>query len=429
MDQGFDRLRVLWPDHLGLARGKYIPARMADHGARHCTGVWALGYNREMEPGTTGSNYYDGLPDMVAQFDPADIRPGWENNTGVVVADLTEHGEPVAVSPRAALRRAIAAWQDRGLTPMVGIELEAFLLGPDGNGGWRPLDTPGAFVYGTGSAVDPGGVIEDIWATADRCGLPVEAMNSEYDTPQFEFTLEYTDALRAADDAFLFKLAAREVASLDGLLCTFLGKPLSDRGGSGLHVNLSLTDEHGRNAMDDPDADHGMSELSLQCVAGLVAHHEALAGLLAPTVNAYKRLQPGALAGCWANWGYDHRGVTVRIPGERGRAARIEHRLADGAAPPHTTVAAVLQAALLGVTNGARLPPAETGDGLEHVDTDRCVPPDLGAALDVLAADKALTAAVGADLIAQHISVKRAEWRRFQRATTDWELREYLPFL
>jgi glutamine synthetase len=429
VDESFDRLRVLWPDHLGLARGKYVPARLAHRGARHCTGVWALGYNREMEPGTPGSHYYDGLPDMVARFDPGQIRPGWEDGTGVVVADLAEHDEPVAVSPRAALHRAIAAWRDRSLEPMAGLELEAFLLEPDGSGGWRPLDTPGAYVYGTGSAVDPGSVISDIWAAAGRAGLPVEAINSEYDTPQFEFTLEYADALRAADDAFLFKVLAREVASRHGLLLTFLGKPLSDRGGSGLHVNLSLTGADGANAFDDPAADHGISDLARQCVAGLLDHHEALAGLLAPTVNAYKRLQPGALAGCWANWGYDHRGATVRIPGERGRAARVEHRLADGAAPPHIAVAAVLQAALLGVTQRPALPPAETGDGLEHVDTGRCVPPDLGAALDVLAADLALTEAVGAELVAQHLSVKRAEWRRYQRATTDWELREYLPFL
>jgi glutamine synthetase len=429
MDERFDRLRVLWPDHLGLARGKYVPARLAERGARHCTGVWALGYNREMEPGTAGSHYYDGLPDMVARFDPAAIRPGWEDATGVVVADLEENDQPVAVSPRAALRRAVAAWAERGCSPVVGIELEAYLLEPDGAGGWRPLDTPGAFVYGTGAAVDPGGVISEIWAAADRAGLPVEAINSEYDTPQFEFTLGCADALRAADDAFLFKVMAREVASRHGLLCTFLGKPLSDRGGSGLHVNLSLAGPDGGNLFDDPGGDHGLSDLARHCAAGLVRHHEALAGLMAPTVNAYKRLQPGSLSGCWANWGYDHRGVTVRIPGERGRAARLEHRLADGAAPPHTAVTAVLAAALLGVTDQPALPPAETGDGLEHVDTDRCVPPDLGAALDVLEADKALCAAVGADLVAQHLSVKRAEWRRFRQATTDWELREYLPFL
>src|SRR6185437_11282382 len=129
---------------------------------------------------------------------------------------------------------------------------------------------------------------DEIWAAADRAGLPVEAINSEYDTPQFEFTLEYTDALRAADDAFLFKVLAREVAGRRGLVCTFLGKPLSDRGGSGLHVNLSLAGADGGNAFDDPGGDHGMSDLARRCIAGLLEHHEALAGLLAPTVNAYK---------------------------------------------------------------------------------------------------------------------------------------------
>src|SRR5262249_25691322 len=161
---------------------------------------------------------------------------------------------------------------------VAGLELEAFLLEPDGSGGWRPLHTPGAYVYGTGTAVDPGGVIEDIWAAADRAGLPGEAINSEYDTPQVEFTLECAGALRAAGDAFLFKVLAREVAGRHGLLLTFLGKPLSDRGGSGLHVNLSLSRPDGRNAFDDPAADHGLADLARQCVAGLLDHHEALAG-------------------------------------------------------------------------------------------------------------------------------------------------------
>jgi glutamine synthetase len=40
-----------------------------------------------------------------------------------------------------------------------------------------------------------------------------------------------------------------------------------------------------------------------------------------------------------------------------------------------------------------------------------------------------LVEAVGADLVAQHVAVKRSEWERFAAATTDWEMREYLPFL
>ncbi len=429
MSDGNQRVRVLWPDHLGLARGKYIPARLAARGVRHCTGVWALGYDRNMTPGTPGSNLDSGLPDMDATFDVADIRPGWEPDVQVVVADLERHGDPVAVSPRAALRRAVADWDALGYQAKVGVELEAYFLEPDGNGGWRPIDAPGSFVYGTGPSADPHGVLDAIWRAADGAGIPLESVNTEYDTPQFEFTLKYADALRSADDAFLFKVLAREVAQANGLLCTFLGKPLSDRGGSGTHFNVSLSRVDGSNAIYDAASEDGLSAVARQCIAGLLAHHRGLAGLCAPTVNAYKRLRPASLSGYWANWGYDHRGATVRIPPERGVASRLEHRLSDGAAPVHVAMAAILQAARLGLEGELPLQAAETGDGLETVDTDVCCPPDLGAALDALQADAELVGAVGAELVRQHVTVKRTEWDRFCAATTDWERTEYLPFL
>jgi glutamine synthetase len=429
MAGALERVRVLWPDHLGLARGKYVPADVGAQGVRHCTGTWALGYNRAMTPEAPGSHWHEGLPDFNAVYSLDDVRPGWEVNTSVVVASLQRNGQPVAVSPRAALERAIEGWRTLGLEAHVGIELEAYVLVSDGRGGWAPMDTPGAFVYGTGSAVDPYGLVEAIWAACAASDIPLESVNSEYDTPQFEFTLRYRDALRAADDAFLFKVLAREVAQRLGLLVTFMGKPLSDRGGSGLHVNVSFTDEHGTNVINDESTDDGLSTLARHAIGGLVEHHRALAGLCAPTVNAYKRLRPASLSGYWANWGYDHRGATIRVPGERGRGARLEHRLSDGAAVVHTAVAAVLQAARLGVIAATDPGAPESGNGLDTIDATVGVPASLALALDALEADAALVDAVGADLVAQHVAIKRTEWENFQAATTDWELREYLPFL
>jgi glutamine synthetase len=425
----FDRIRVLWPDHLGLARGKYIPASLAAQGTRHCTGTWALAYDRTMTPETPGSYWNEGLPDFEAVFDESDLRPGWEENTRVVVANLERGGVPYSVSPRNALRRAVEDWRALGYEAQVGIELEAYVFVPDGAGEWRPLDTPGAFVYGTGPAVDPHGLIDAIWAACAKCDIALESVNSEYDTPQFEFTLRYRDALSAADDTFLFKVLAREVAHRLGLLLTFMGKPLSDRGGSGLHVNFSFTDSHGNNVINDEATDDGVSALAKQSIGGLVHHHRALAGLLAPTVNAYKRLRPASLSGYWANWGYDHRGSTVRVPGERGPGARLEHRLSDGAVVVHTAVAAVLQASRLGVVEQADPGPAESGNGLDTIDATVGVPSSLAEALDALEKDDALVEAVGRDLVAQHVAVKRSEWERYSSATTDWEIREYLAFL
>jgi glutamine synthetase len=208
-----------------------------------------------------------------------------------------------------------------------------------------------------------------------------------------------------------------------------MGKPLSDRGGSGLHFNISLRNEAGDNVIHDPDASDGVSALAKQAVAGMLAHHQSLAGLCAPNVNAYKRLRPASLSGYWANWGYDHRGATVRIPPERGEGSRLEHRLSDGAAVVHTALAAVLQAARLGYVNKLELGPAEGGNGLDTIDATVGVPPSLSDALDALEADQELVSAVGEQIVAQHVAVKRTEWERFTGATTDWEMREYLPFL
>jgi len=244
---------------------------------------------------------------------------------------------------------------------------------------------------------------------AEHTGIPVESLNAEFDSPQFELTLEYDDAVAAVDNVFLFKELARETAFQRGLRLTFLGKPLAARAGSGLHVNMSLSRADGTNAFHEPDAEDGLSTLARRCIAGMLAHHEGLAALCAPNANAYERLVPGELVGQWANWGYDHRCAAVRVPPQRGDGTRLEHRLPDGAAGPYTATAAILQAARLGVMAELDPPAPETGDGIEVINTDRRCATDLGAALDALAADEKLTAAVGPDLVANLIDLKRLE--------------------
>ncbi len=419
------RVRALWPDHLGLARGKLLRPGAAATG--HCVATFALGFDREMDA-YPNSGLLDGLPDMRAVFDPDRIRPGWDPGHGVVVADLEQNGGPLERSPRRVLQRAVAAHEADGRRPVVGMELEAYLLAPDGDGGYRSVRTPGSHVYGSGPFADPDGVMEAVLDAADAAGIHLESFHSEYDDGQFELTLAKKDALAAADEAFLFKLLAREVAARRGHHLTFMGKPFGDRGGSGLHVNLSL-EEDGRNVFDDPGGDGGISPLAWSAVAGLLRHHAGLAGAVAPTVNAYRRLRPGQMSGYWANWGHDHRGCAVRIPLERGEGSRIEHRLADGACGPHVAVAATLFAARLGIGERLAPPPEETGDCLEDSETKVTVAPDLQRALADLEADSALVAALGEEFTRMHVTVKRREWERFRAHVSDWERREYTPYL
>ena len=372
--------------------------------------------------------HHESFPDVDARFSMDDVRPGWEPGTGVVVASISKGGTPVELAPRSILERVVGEWQELGLTPMIGFELEAFLFEPDGDGGWRPILTPGSYVYGTGTAVDPTGTIQEIMETAKAVGLELESVNSEYEDGQFELTLRYDEAMKAADDAFLFKVMAKEIAAKRGYLLAFMGKPVTERGGSGIHVNFSLVDEKGHNAFVDDAAPDRLSDLAKQCIAGIVNDHVSMTALVAPTVNAYKRLQPASLNGYYANWGYDHRGVAVRVPPASDSGIRLEHRLADGATGVHLAAAATLVSALRGVRQEMECPPAETQDCITGSDTDICCPPDFGAALDALEGDKEFVEAFSPGYVEGFLAVKRAEWERFSTYTTDWEIHEYLPY-
>ncbi|MGA9279623.1 MAG: glutamine synthetase family protein [Ilumatobacter sp.] len=431
------RMRILWPDHLGLARGKYLPGWRGGEGTGFCVTTFAMGYDRDLID-APGAHLLGGLKDVRGTPDPASIRPSWEDDSTVVaLADLELGDEPYEVSSRRALQRSLEAWKDLGFAVRVGIELEGYLLAPTADSPYAKYSNPRSMVYGTGPLGDPTGFVSDVLDTAERCGFAVESANVEFDESQFEFTLRYDDALRAVDDAFLFRLMVREIAISKGLDFTFLGKPFPGESGSGMHTNFSLVDADGVNVMFDAADEHGVSKIARSCLAGLVDHHRALTALCAPTVNAYRRLQPGSLAGCWANWGKDHRNVANRIPAESGSAMRIESRIGDGSMNIHLGVAAVLEAARLGVTASSDAGEPFTGDGFEDGgDGAERSATDLGSALDDLEADTSFVGAFDAKLIGNFVANKRHEFERFVAtgesldgdALTDFELANYLPY-
>ena len=119
----------------------------------------------------------------------------------------------------------------------------------------------------------------------------------------------------------------------------------------------------------------------------------------------------------------------MRVPAERGAGARLEHRLSDGAAVVHSAMAAVLQAARLGVVHEIDPGKPEGGNGLDTIDATVGVPASLATRSTRSKRTPNWSRRSAADLVAQHVAVKRTEWERFSAATTDWEMREYLPFL
>ena len=426
------RLRAVFCDHLSIVRGKYLPgSKIGDASTRFCRSTFGVHYDRDLLD-APGAMMMQGLPDMELKWRHDDIRDSWDADTKIVIGDLYDDaGEPLELCPRGALKRAVADWQAKGLTPKVGIELEAFALQADDKGHLVPYDAPGGVVYGTGPFADPLRFNDRIWEMADTLGFSLDMMTAEFDTPQFEYTLTFDDAVKAVDDIVLFRLMAREIALEYGIVLTFMPKPVAEAGGTGMHINFSFVDETGGTALSSGPRggpDH-MNDLARGCLAGLLHHHKGLAGLIAPTANSYMRLQPGSLSGYWQNWGGDHRNVTTRISSEGGAKARLEHRMADASANPYTATAAVLQAARLGVEGGMSLPPIETGDGFDRTDAKEGTAIDLKAAVADLEADTALAQAVGTELVANHVFMKRKEASKTRDLEGDGLRDFYVHFL
>ena len=426
------RLRAMFCDHLSIMRGKYLPnSKIGDDSTRFCRSVFGTHYDKDLLD-APGSMVKQGLPDMELKWLHDDIRDSWHASTKVVLGDLyDDEGNPLPLCPRWALKRAVADWLKHGLTPKVGIELEAFALQADDRGRLMPYDAPGGVVYGTGPFADPLRFNDRIWAMADDMGFSLDMITAEFDSPQFEYTLTFDDAVKAVDDIVLFRLMAREVALEYGIVLTFMPKPIAEAGGSGMHINFSFVDEAGGNALSSGPrgGPEHMNDLARGCLAGLLHHHKGLAGLIAPTANSYMRLQPGSLSGYWQNWGGDHRNVTTRISSEGGAKARLEHRMADASANPYTAVAAVLQAARIGVENGHQLPPMETGDGFDRTDAHEGTAVDLKGAVADLERDTVLAEAVGPELVANHVFMKLKEVRKTRDLEGDGMRDFYVHFI
>jgi glutamine synthetase len=430
-DAGVVRVRVHYTDLLGTPRAKVVPLglleSLAEHGLPFCVSVFAIDHTGVMPDGT-GLRDEVNFRDMHVIPDLSTLRMvPWERDTAICLADCWLDGEPLEADPRGILKRAIARARAQGLELSVGHELEFFLLRwtPDRRlERYQPI--PG-LVYRMDVRVDPGGVVREMEDAVRALGLPFVCVNQEYDPSQWEINTRFADALTAADEAHLLKLAIKETAARHGLVATFIGRPAEGGGTSGYHLHFSAW-EGGRNAFEDPSAPDGVSRVAHHFLAGILAHARGMTAVCAPTVNAYKRFVAQELGPYFVDWGTDNRSVCVRIPAERGAAARIESRLADGSASAYLASALHIFAGVDGVEREL-----DSGPPTEHVYEPpvgrETVPQSLGEALDALEADSFVRAALGEQFVQAFLAIKRNEWRRFQLAVTDWELREYVDAL
>jgi glutamine synthetase len=430
-ERGVEILRVLYPDLHGIARGKDVQLRefehVADSGLAFCKAV--MGTDLRHTPVVPHGAY----PDLVARPDLSTLRVlPWDPGVVACLADLHLAGEAPgpAPDPRAAVRRAAAAGEGAGFTPMVGPELEFFLCVPDDSapgGARRKLDRL-SMVYTVGAQADPEGVVRDMTRHLSAMGVGAFAVTHEFMNSQYEINLRHSEALDAADRAFWLRAAVKDMAAQHGLVATFMGKPFNDQGGSGFHLHLSLARD-GENAFAGAGEPGGVTSELRAFLAGLIHHAPALMAFLNPTVNAYRRLVPDSLAPTHANWGWDNRTTFVRVPPERDGATRLEIRVGDASANAHLAIAAVLHAGLHGLRDGLEPPAPTEGDAYAIEAPGVPLPRSLEAALDALEGDPSLRGLIGPETVDPFVAVKRFECERHRQWVSDWELDEYLRHL
>ena len=369
-------------------------------------------------------------PDLVAIPDPTSYTPLPFVKPGLALVHCDPHveGKPWPYSPRVILRSVLADAAAMGFDVAVGAEVEYFLVSRD-NDRLRPADA-------LDSRAMPCYDARDVTRMYDHLTTVSKAMNTlgwgnyandhEDGNGQFEQNFDYADAMTTADRVITLRYLLTVLAEQRGMTATFMPKPFSDRTGTGLHLHLSLWDGD-KAAFPDPADPRGMqlSRTAYSFIAGILDHACALQGVIAPTVNSYKRTGAVSTAtgATWsprsATYGGNDRTQYLRVPD----CNRVEMRGGDGSANPYLATAAATAAGLDGIRRS--LDPGEPGAASAR----GSLPLTLLHAMDALESDGVVTGALdaaGAGVSDYFVGLKREEFFAWHNTVTPWELDSYL---
>jgi glutamine synthetase len=257
-------------------------------------------------------------------------------------------------------------------------------------------------------------------------GIDIITANCEYAGSQWEINYTPGRGMAGPDKAFSFKNGVKEIARREGLLASFMSKPFAGSAGCGAHTHMSLLRlDGGKNAMSQDGAEHGLSKVGRQFVAGQLEHAASTYALLAPTLNCLKRRRRHTFSPTNVSWGPEDRSALVRIKGGSAETRHIENRAPSGLANPYLVGAALLASGLLGIEDKLELeapahPPAEEDESKPKL------PTTLEESLSLLEGNDRITELLGEEFVKAYTVMRRYELQRFADHVTDWELQEYL---
>jgi glutamine synthetase len=429
---------VAYHDYGGRAQAKTLPPESFRSAAND--GVVFAKANLNMaadDHQAIGANLLADSGDFLAVPDPRSyaVLPRYPGTALCHAWMRASDGSVWEGCPRTRLASVIDELRALGFSAQVALEPEFYLLraSPGEGNDYVPVNTTRMFSQ-AGLATERV-FVERVVAELRAMDVTVAQLGKEYGPGQYEMSIHHADPIRAVDDYYSLKDAVRDLAREQGHVATFMPKPYSHWSGCSLHVHLSLWDAAGERDLTPSDRDlTSLSEEASWFLGGILEHIDALTGLGSPTVNSYKRLQPGSWAPANTYWGYGNRSGVVRIPGV-GKRRHLEFRSPDNSAQPYLLLAGLLGAGADGIRRRLMPPPPFHGD-IAHLTPEEIarhgigyLPRTLPQALEALERDEVVAAAVGETALKHFLTVKRHELATYETHVHPWERETYLEII
>jgi len=428
-------VKIGFTDMDGIIRGKYIAKSKClsalEKGVSFCDVIVGWDCNDQLYEKAKATGWHTGYPDTRLRIVPESVRQlSLEENMPFFLCEFD--GPGAAVCPRRLLGRVLDRLATAGFTAFVGAEYEFFLFNetPDSvrTKDYRNLQTltPGYFGYSVLRSTVHAELHSELVRLCEDMGMPLEGLHTETGPGVIEAALTFDKAMRAADNASLFKTFVKAFAQRRSLMASFMAR-WSDRwpGQSG-HMHLSLRSPSGDCIFHDNRAESNISRHMRHFIGGMQRLLPELTCMVAPTINSYARLVPGFWAPTNACWGIENRTAAIRaIPGEPS-AQRVELRVAGADANPYLALSAALASGAWGIENEIEPTPPLIGSAYDiEPDPDLKLPRTLLDAANRFGSSRAARDLFG-DTFVDHFAHTR-EWEalEFQKHVTDWELARY----
>ncbi len=365
---------------------------------------------------------------LVPDPDTFRVLPYAPRSGAVLTSHVALDGAPAAVCQRSFLKRMCDRLAERGLVLRCSFENEFSLAVEDDEGRYVPLDS--GLCFSTISMAASQEYVDELVEALEAQGIPVEQYYAELGHGQQEVSTGHAPALQAADEQILTRETIRGVAAQHGLVASLAPKPWPENAGNGCHIHFSLWDDDGNRFFDDTTYD-SLSAEGRSFVAGVLEHLPGLCGLTAPSFNSYHRIVPHYWAGAFTCWGHDNREAPVRVAspfrGSEEASINAELKASDASCNPYLALGGLISAGLDGLERGLEPPepvevdPATIAEDERERRGIRRLPATQAEALDALASDTLLTAALGPILASSYLTVRRSEWAAYSAGDEAFE--------